>query len=285
MQGIIVGVDESANAVEALRWAVAEGAWRERPVTAVLAWGYLDQHHATPDQPFDPEYHEDDAQAALAALVVGVARPGRHRRTADDLRPPRPRPHRGRGGRRARRRRRPRPRRLPRAPARFRESPGPAPCAVPRRRRPRTPRAAAAADRGRRRRFRCVACLRSPGRSTRVGVATRPSSPSTPGRRPSADSPTSPRSSTSRRWRPRARQLVERELEAVDTSGLPAPVERHIVVDGPAAAVLGAAKEATLVVVGKRGQGGFKELLLGSVSDQVTQHASCPVIVVPHRGE
>ena len=77
-----------------------------------------------------------------------------------------------------------------------------------------------------------------------------------------------------------ARLLVEQELEAVDTSGLPA-VERHIVVDSPAGALLGVAEDATLVVVGKRGRGGFKELLLGSVSDQVTQHAPCPVVVVP----
>ena len=35
-----------------------------------------------------------------------------------------------------------------------------------------------------------------------------------------------------------------------------------------------------LVLIGSRGRGGFKELLLGSVSHKVTNHASCAVLVV-----
>src|ERR671923_1195467 len=35
-----------------------------------------------------------------------------------------------------------------------------------------------------------------------------------------------------------------------------------------------------LVLIGSRGRGGFKELLLGSISHKVTNHASCPVLVV-----
>ncbi len=38
MNGIIVGLDESAPAADALRWAVREGALHESPVTAVMAW-------------------------------------------------------------------------------------------------------------------------------------------------------------------------------------------------------------------------------------------------------
>lgn len=53
------------------------------------------------------------------------------------------------------------------------------------------------------------------------------------------------------------------------------------VCDLPAAALLDQAAGADLVVVGARGLGGFRGLLLGSVSQQVVQHAPCPVAVVP----
>jgi nucleotide-binding universal stress UspA family protein len=57
-------------------------------------------------------------------------------------------------------------------------------------------------------------------------------------------------------------------------------VERRVV-EGPAAGVLvNESRDADLLVVGSRGHGGFTELLLGSVSQQVSHHAACPVVIV-----
>ena len=51
--------------------------------------------------------------------------------------------------------------------------------------------------------------------------------------------------------------------------------------DLPARALLDAAGRADLIVVGSRGLGGFRGLLLGSVSQQCAHHAPCPVVIVP----
>ncbi|GAA5198284.1 hypothetical protein GCM10023346_35130 [Arthrobacter gyeryongensis] len=51
--------------------------------------------------------------------------------------------------------------------------------------------------------------------------------------------------------------------------------------DSAASAILDAAKDADLIIVGSRGHGGFPGLHLGSVSTQVINHAPCPVLVVP----
>ncbi|TDU87866.1 nucleotide-binding universal stress UspA family protein [Kribbella voronezhensis] len=53
---------------------------------------------------------------------------------------------------------------------------------------------------------------------------------------------------------------------------------------GAVPTLLSQAQDADLVVVGSRGIGGFRGLLVGSVSSTVAAHAPCPVVVVhPHR--
>ena len=55
-----------------------------------------------------------------------------------------------------------------------------------------------------------------------------------------------------------------------------------VVTKGQAADVLCAeAKGADLLVVGSRGLGGFRGLMLGSVSQQCAHHAPCPLAIIP----
>jgi nucleotide-binding universal stress UspA family protein len=63
-------------------------------------------------------------------------------------------------------------------------------------------------------------------------------------------------------------------------SGAATPV-REIVRHGSAAAELVEASEgAQLLILGRRGHGGFHGLLLGSVSAACAAHARCPVLIV-----
>ena len=83
------------------------------------------------------------------------------------------------------------------------------------------------------------------------------------------------------------RKLAEASLEEtvakVGTAGVSVtPILRE---GQPADILCAEAAEADLLVVGSRGLGGFRGLLIGSVSQQVVHHAPCPVVVLPHDGE
>ncbi|HWL43513.1 MAG TPA: universal stress protein [Ilumatobacter sp.] len=68
MNGVVVGVDESTTAQDALRWAHAYGGLRQQPVTALMAWDYIGQRHAD-GTPFDPKYSPEVADQELGKLV------------------------------------------------------------------------------------------------------------------------------------------------------------------------------------------------------------------------
>ena len=70
--------------------------------------------------------------------------------------------------------------------------------------------------------------------------------------------------------------VVDRAL-----TGHPALTVRRHVLDGTGAQLLTEFSAGVdLIVVGSRGRGGFTGLLLGSTSQAVLHHASCPVMVV-----
>jgi nucleotide-binding universal stress UspA family protein len=81
---------------------------------------------------------------------------------------------------------------------------------------------------------------------------------------------------------PEVRHAFDTEwCDALDTQGVRSV---RLLRDGnPVAVLLSVAEEhdADLIVVGGRGVGGFPELLLGSTSTQVAQHATRPVTIIP----
>ncbi|EST36450.1 universal stress protein [Streptomyces roseochromogenus] len=76
------------------------------------------------------------------------------------------------------------------------------------------------------------------------------------------------------------RQKVTRELTDVLGEDATDTVRTHVVHGNAADVLLRAAEGAEVLVVGSRGRGGFARALLGSVSQHVSQHASCPVVIV-----
>ena len=65
---------------------------------------------------------------------------------------------------------------------------------------------------------------------------------------------------------------------AADAGGV--EIQEHAIEGAPGSVLLEKAEGAEMLVVGSCGLGGFKELMLGSVSHQCAQHASCPVVIV-----
>jgi nucleotide-binding universal stress UspA family protein len=285
MGRIVVGVDESAGAAAALHWAVREAEVRDWSLTAVLAWGFLDQHHAIVGQPFDPSYGEADARAALDSIIaaaVGTARAATvEQKVVNDLA----------------------------ARALIDASDGADLLVVGARGlgRVRTVLLGSVSQQVLHHATCPVAVVRdgilqSDERIARIVVGIDGSD--TAGRAlawaveegrahqatvevvhawsfPYAGTPNAAIAFDSAPVEDAARRTLDAAVDSADTSGLPAPITRTLTVGSAAASILQAAEGADLVVVGSRGLGGFKGLVLGSVSYQIVHYATCPVVVVP----
>jgi nucleotide-binding universal stress UspA family protein len=83
----------------------------------------------------------------------------------------------------------------------------------------------------------------------------------------------------------RAREVLETEVQKVRSGG-GTVAEEHLIEGRVAPEIVGLAEEigAGLIVMGSRGLGGIRRALMGSVSDLVTRHAHCPVLVVREQG-
>jgi nucleotide-binding universal stress UspA family protein len=75
----------------------------------------------------------------------------------------------------------------------------------------------------------------------------------------------------------RLRQLVS-QTDA-DLNGLDV-LHSAVSDEHPSAALVRLSRGADLLVIGSRGLGGFRGLLLGSVGQQCVHHATCPVLIV-----
>jgi nucleotide-binding universal stress UspA family protein len=79
---------------------------------------------------------------------------------------------------------------------------------------------------------------------------------------------------------PRA-QLLE-ELDEIEPRDPSIVVERSLVEGEPAFEILRAAGvyEADLIIMGTHGRGGLRRFLMGSVAEEVSRKATCPVLTV-----
>ena len=78
-----------------------------------------------------------------------------------------------------------------------------------------------------------------------------------------------------------AASLVEAMVREIAGDAADVEIRPLTVEDKPVNALLDAAErnDAQMIVVGSRGHGGFVSLLIGSTSDQVARHATCPVVI------
>jgi nucleotide-binding universal stress UspA family protein len=280
MKGIIVGVDESPWARAALRWAVDYGIDRGLPVTAVMAWDYVEQHHTDVDARFDPSYDEETAAKVLDELVSDAV--GAEQQVARVVLCDRAGQAlidaagidaslivvgaRGMSGFRSL---------MLGSVSRDVLHAATGPVAVIRAQ-PADPGAAVVVgidgSEPSRRALEWAVAYAACRKLTLIALHAWIAPYNPMGLWTPADL---------ERHAASAAQLLDTELGDIDEAGLVAPIERRVCEERASAALLEAGCQASLVVVGSRGRGRVSNTLLGSVSDQVSHYATCPVVVVP----
>ncbi|GAA1361399.1 universal stress protein [Arthrobacter rhombi] len=78
----------------------------------------------------------------------------------------------------------------------------------------------------------------------------------------------------------RVRQTVDEALATAFGPEVPGHLSVRLLRGNPRPALIEASRAADLLIVGRRGRGGFGGLLLGSVSSACISRAHCPVLVV-----
>jgi nucleotide-binding universal stress UspA family protein len=79
-----------------------------------------------------------------------------------------------------------------------------------------------------------------------------------------------------------ARRKAETMLGEVLGAEPAVPVDLQVTEGHAAPVLVEASRGADVLVVGSHGHGAFVEMLLGSTSQHLAQHASCPLVIVRH---
>ncbi len=88
-------------------------------------------------------------------------------------------------------------------------------------------------------------------------------------------------------WSPEedAQATMDEALATVFPAGVPEGATVVVREGTPAKTLIGASREAYMLVLGSRGHGGFFGLILGSVSTACAEHAPCPVLIMHGDGD
>lgn len=89
--------------------------------------------------------------------------------------------------------------------------------------------------------------------------------------------------STAHEYYPQVEKEAREQFDAILAAAPPMDgldVTHTLVPGNPAEVLVGESRGATMIVVGSKGRGGFRGMLLGSVSTHCAQLAHCPVLVV-----